>query len=452
MIPGASIAVLDDNEDHLRKLVSTLNSLGCAALPVLYRDGQAQIETPLNTLQLVFVDINLVPGNPQGPATYDIVLAALERIIAQDCGPYILISWSTHSGLHDELMNHFAENLDEGFPAPAASARLDKNRYLNGADDLTAGVQEAVGLVPQVSGLLGWQDAARIAAGEVVNSMLKLTEHTERYAGTNGPALEKLLTAIAREGGGANAILDLSAAMNEGFGPILTDRLMHGTAANRERLNGIWSQAVPNASKAPSLDDQERAALNTMTAISTHDIEHVQAGSRGAVCKLPEALRTEEGFCAAFGCSPEQAVDFFVSPKTKEDRASKDLTKPQWQELRKRTARELVEGFKLVGLSAACDHAWGKVPVKKLLLALEVPASALGDFELARSDSCYQTPRILFPDGSRNGHLFFNWRYYWATSSANVGVEVDYRIREPLMSHLTTNYHVHGFRPGIPNF
>ncbi|MBO6864178.1 MAG: hypothetical protein JJ878_16205 [Alphaproteobacteria bacterium] len=436
--------------DHLDRLCRCLNSMGSAVLPVPFADGAAQIARPLSSLRVLFVDIHLVPAVPPGPQAYDIVTKAIESIVAPECGPYVLISWSTHPTHHQTLMEHLAANLNDAVPPPAASACLNKNRYIGAAGDMAQGVIDAVASVPQAAALLQWCEAAQVASGEVANSILNLVDRTKRFAGGSGQELEKILASIAREGAGTNAGKDLPAAMNEGLGPILTDRLLHSTAGNHQLMSTVWAAATPDVARDPGLAEAERAALNTMCAISVHDIASVEPGTRGAVSTLPTQLLADEGFSSAFGCLPADAVSNFISLKPSEGRVDKNLSKAEKAALRQKLLDDC--NFRLVGLSAACDHAWGKVPVKKLLLALEVPATYLGNFDINGHDAMYATPRFLVPALGQPGVLLFNWRYHLAMPGELQDVEVLYRLREPLVSHFGTTYHVHGFRPGIPNF
>jgi hypothetical protein len=450
MIPGSSVVILDDDPTHLKKLTECLNLMGYAALPVLFTKGAPQIEEPLSSAQILFLDIHLVPAAPLGPAVFDTVALALEHVIGPDNGPYVLVTWSSNTAQHEELMRHLSTNMNPEVPAPAASAMLDKNVYLAEGSDLPKGVEEAVSKVPQVTALLEWSNAGRIAAGEVINSLLQLLPRDDRFLGNGGAALDRHLTAIAREGAGGNASADITAAMNEGFGPILVDRLLHSTAKQQERMEKVWGAAIGNVEEDPRLEPPEKAALNTMASISLHDIENVLAGSRGAVCELPDWLADDAGFRSRFAYCKDEIVEHFVCILPEKKRARGKLSKAEKAELRSELCKNLV--FRLVGLSAACDHAWGKVPIKKLLLGVEISQSFLENFCEASHGAIYTTPLFRIPGRDEPGKLILNWRYYVAAPSGFEECKVHYRLREPLLSHLLTQYHVYGFRPGIPDY
>ncbi len=444
MIPKPNIVILDDDERHLKLLSDNLHVSGYAALPVLFKNGKPQISEPLDSIQLLFLDMQLMIGVPAGAQTYDIVAVAMEKIIAPDNGPYVLVTWTTFSTEHSDLMQYLSENLEGNVPIPAASVCLDKNDYLNGQSNLKQGVIDATtSLPPQVTALFGWYSAGRIAAGEVMNSLLRLVPRLERFLGSSGPAMEKLLTAVAREGAGKNAGDDLTSAMNEGFGPILMDRLLHSTAVNKNRMEKAWKEAIPKPEGKPRLGDEEALELNTMTAISTHDINNVLAGSRGSVCINRDVLESDGVFRECFGDKKEEVLNEFAVPK-------RSLSKMEKQKLR----AEFLDGgyFRLVGLSAACDHAWGKVPIKKLLLVVEMPNKFKEKFDTAKNGAIYKTPLFRLPHENEGVKLIFNWRYHLSCANDMDDWEVIYRLKEPLISHITTTYHVYGFRPGRPDY
>ena len=454
MIPRPSIVILDDKKEHLELLTEALHGNGYAALPVLFENGRPQLSEPINTIQILFLDIHLVSGMSAGTQAYATVAYALEKIIAPDNGPYILISWSTYPDEHNQLMEYLLENLTDEFPSPATSARLDKNLYLGGSGNLIQDAIETAVAIPQVTALLEWCSAGRIAAGEVITTLLRLIPKEDRYTGASGPQIGRLLAAIAREGTGTNAKDDLTSAMNEGFGPILMDRLFHSTSVHREYMEDKWKSAISvsviSNPKGNPLSIDEILQLNTMTAISTHDIENVTAGQRGVVCNFPVGTEIDSIFREKFSCTRKDLLCKFADLMPKEDREAGKLSHSQ----KKTMKNEFMEKceFRLVGLSAACDHAWNKVPVKKLLLALEMPTDFDNNFYAKKDLANYDSPIFRSPHNDRGVRLIFNWRYYFSCAEDLIGWEAIYRLREPLISNISTTYHTFGFRLGIPNY
>ena len=449
MIPGPSIVILDNNHEHLQLLTNALHKGGYATLPVLFEEGKPQIPKPLNSIQVLFLDIRLIHTAPLGPQTYDIVAGALEDLIAPDNGPYILVTWSTYGDAHNELMKHLSDNLTDDFPVSVASGFLDKNLYLGAGQnsDLMQDAIKSAASIPQVNALLEWCNAGRIAAGEVTNSLLRLVPKQDRYLGESGSAIERLLSSIALEGSGANAEDNLTSAMNDGLGPILMDRLLHSTAVPNN-MEEKWEAAITKPLKS-KLETNQALELNTMASISSHDIEGIVSGGRGSVYKFRDDENINDVFKKYFGCTEKDLLPKFADLKCKEDRELGELSKPEKKNMRNKFLEK--SEFRLVELSAACDHVWKKVPVKKLLLALEMPIEFDGNFCKKEGGAIYASPKFISPHKGQGVKLIFNWRYYFS-SPENLDWEVIYRLREPLITHISTAYHIFGFRPGIPNY
>lgn len=455
MIPAPTIVVVDDRKDHLDSIAVCLNRMGYSCLPVwyqngkLYTGGDKEFVSPLNSIQLLFTDIEYLSGLSKTD-TFGMVTTVLEQVLAVDNGPYTLITWSTFPDQHDELMSYLSTELSSAIPAPAASALLDKNEFLIGGADsgnfdhkaLAQKIRAITEDKAEVNALVRWADDARTASGEVVLSIMRLLSRETLFAGGGGEQLVKLLSAIALEGGGKNASVDRTSAMNEGLGPILIDRLMHATHEHREQTEDAWQSAIPDPIAAGRLEAPEKAALNTMTSISNHDIEHVQVGSRGAVCSLSDEFASNEAFIQRFGLSSPDLVWEFL-----------ELKGPHRNNPASKTEVENAVVWKLVGYSAACDHAQKNVPqnLKKVFLMLEVHENLNSDLYRIRNKGAV----LKLPPFNHEGRLkifVFNWHYTISVTGEFDGSIVDCRLREPLVTWLINEYHKHGSRLGVPDY
>lgn len=458
MIPSPTIVAVDDRQDHLDGIVKCLARMGHACLPVLYRAGQLyvggdkRLAGPLSSVQLLFSDIEYVPGLPKGAPTFDMVANVLEQLIAPDNGPYAMVTWSTYPDQFKDLMEHLARELNPDLSAPAASTLLDKTQVLIGGaegvptfdyDALSDQITTLLGKCTEVNALMHWTDSARVAAGEVASALLSLIPRNEHFIGSDGKQLARLLTSIAIEGGGKGAGDDLTSSMNEGLGPILIDRLIHACEGHRKVTEGEWQQAIPTPGTKPRLTDAEKAQLNAMTSVSYRDLAHVLAGNRGAVSSLPSRMTLVRDFKAVFGTHPKKLIWEYLEIRGG-DKEQRDVAKIDRVE-------QGVE-WRLVGYSAACDHAQRKTPdnFKKVFLALEVQADLLEICRPLKVDSVLSLPSYSLSGTSRC--LVFNWHRDTAIAGGFDGAEVLFRLREPLISALIHVFHNHGARLGYPSY
>lgn len=447
MIPQPSIVAADDNEQHLGAIVRCFQQMGSACLPLLYTNGALQVPRELTAVRLLFFDLNYVPGTPTGPMLYDIAGGVLEKVIRPGNGPYVLITWSSHETEHQNFLRHVHDNFDN-IPPPAASSFMDKAPFIAGgapdaviSDDQLEGlacrIRQLVDRIPQVSALLHWEDAARAAAGDVIASLIDLVPREACFIGSSGDHLEDLLLTVARAAVGTkNVEADRVYAINEGLGPILLDHLTHTTESRRKETQETWGNALSNMKKSVPPDPKQLASLNAQTLISSRDLAGVVPGDRGAVSTLSDHLDADV-FKTFFGAEKRELIGEYIEIK------NADLKNQELMEKHLSTC-----SWRLVGIRASCDQAQQRgIALKRVCLTVEAPSTVK-----SRSHGAYQESP-LFTRKNEVVKLIFNWHYTTALTDAHLnGSQVVYRLREPLISHITTTLHVHGLRPGIISY
>lgn len=322
MIPRASIVVVDDDQDDLDAIVASLRGLDAACLPVHVVEAEPKLAAPLKNVQIVFFDILYLPGVMGGPAAYDTAAQVLGKVITKDNGPYVLITWSTINTNHDEFMERL-NSTHPGIPPPAASAALKKEDFTGARSTspnklvrLRTEIEKVVSRCPQVSALFIWQQAALEAAGSVAGTVLDMVERKDRFMGTPGPSLERILNAVVREAvGPENVAKDRLRALNEGLGPILLDRLTHASVSDKKTITTL-KNAIPNPEVKPSLQSAVKFFLNNLHSISLKLLDGTEPGERGAVCTLPDAF-SGKNFVKLAGMNQSAALKRFLEPKGK---------------------------------------------------------------------------------------------------------------------------------------
>lgn len=248
------------------------------------------IRQPLKGVRLVFFDINYLPGTPNDTMLFNTAAAVLERVLAPDNGPYVLITWSSKSDKHEHLMQHFADQVPE-IPAPAASGFLKKEMFTTPRAqdepplDLAQEICTVLEAHPQVEALTQWEGAARRAAGEVICSLLDLTPRGARFQGTAGNQLHGILSRIALDAvGEAGAKADRRGAVHEALVPILFDRLVHHDPVDREA--DMWARAI-DFETAPAVSQADGRLLNGLSHIARQGSGPMDPGDRGVVFTVP---------------------------------------------------------------------------------------------------------------------------------------------------------------------
>ena len=162
MIHPPAIVAVDDNPEELAAIVAALRKLDASCLPVLVTGVQPDVAAPLRGVRLVLFDVNYLPGVNSGTAMFETAATVLERVIAKDNGPYVLLTWTSKSNEHEALMAHFA--CIDDLPTPAVTGFLAKERFMiSGAESGDAreggrSLSEEIGALlashPQVDALM----------------------------------------------------------------------------------------------------------------------------------------------------------------------------------------------------------------------------------------------------------------------------------------------------------
>ena len=461
MIPlHARVAAIDDNEDHLQKIVWGLGKAGFCPIPFFFDDGKLEIEPPqpLPGIRMVFTDIHLTFGGANNDKTHAAnIIRCLKKIVGN--GPYALIFWSQFPGDADAIAALIAARAgDAGLTPPIGYAAVDKNEVFkvtpeNGDDAFDPGKLRHL-ILDRIRGFKtlavasSWEERAAQAAARTTNRLFELV------SGAAQPAdeWEGLLAYLACEAVGVDeARTDLTKALDSALLPLLEDQLA---------LMG--SQPAPSAEDVQRLIDRVSAKDGpprpTSIAVShlnaSYLIEETSQGDgsrmwdRGMVYELSPVHINSGPFVRAFGHIDSMLI--------RQEFATRDLDD---EELR-------LARLHVVELGPECDHVQGKMVTHRFLLALLFPASLLGAFTgkakgkpsggapRYRNESVLDIGEIVMRDSpDTTWHLLISCRSFM-TLAARTEVEgrCRFRLRRALLEEVVHRYVTHARRPGVIRF
>jgi hypothetical protein len=461
MIPlHTRVAAIDDNEDHLQKIVWGLGKAGFCPIPFYFDDGKLEVEPPqpLPGIRIVFTDIHLTFGGANNEKTHAAnIIRCLKKIVGN--GPYALIFWSQFPGDADAIAALIAARAgDAGLTPPIGHAAVDKNEVFkvtpeNGDDAFDAAKLRDL-ILDRIKGFKtlavasSWEERAAQAAARTTNRLFELVKGAAQPA----DEWEGLLAYLACEAVGVGeARMDLTKALDSALLPLLEDQL-----------------ALMGTQPAPSADDVQRlmslvsvqegpprpASIAVSYLNASYLIEEVSQGDgsrmwdRGMVYELSSAHINSGPFARAFG-----HVD---SALIRQEFATRDLNSDERQLAR----------LHVVELGPECDHVQGKMVTHRYLLALLVPAGLLDAFvEKSKKKSATSVPRYrndsILDIGEvalRNApgstwHLLISCRSFM-TLAARTEVEgrCRFRLRRALLEEVVHRYVTHARRPGVMRF
>ena len=375
---------------------------------------------------------------------FAIIGSILEDGISPDGGPFILVIWTEHDHLVDQLKRYLDDNgLDPEKPhaCPLAIASLDKRDFIDlstgkpkdgGVEKLRSAVRKAVSSQPQLSAMVEWESDVQSAARATLATLVDLVPHDGRDSNSFPSGLDETLSRLAQAAvGKANVATDARAAVAAALAPLLADRIANRDVANDAKQ--AWKQAVTWQGSG-ELDAARAGKVNRMLHVAVPASEPIQSTDWGAVVGFPaEWWSDSREMKQRFGVTRKQ----LLGDEYKIGRSDRGRCQPS-----------------LVRVGAACDHAQNRPGPILYLFGLEIPADIqrrednTGEVRLPASE--WSSPTLVLPSGTDPFTLAVDTRYWVSvTSNDAASWKPVYRLREQLLMHLISHASGHMARPGI---
>jgi hypothetical protein len=463
MIPAYSrVVAIDDNEDHLQKIVWGLAKAGFCPIPFHLDDGRLENppERPLPGIRLVFTDIHMVGGSMTQSTTHaSNILNCLKRIISS--GPYILVFWSQYPGDSEPIAALIRERAaDYGITPPIGFGAIDKNAVFKASetttndefdpDELRELILQSVSKYKTLAVTTSWEDRVARGAARTTNRLFELVSSSAEPEAD----WEKLLAFLASEAVGKdNAFRAFTNALDAALLPLLEDQLY---------LIGSEPTLPPDdVAKLVALVGQplvERpAAVAASNLNSSYLIEEIDSNStairaspasRGMVSKLGASFINSGPFIRAFDCDAKSLL--------RREFATRELDDADNSQVK----------LHIVELGPECDHVQGKISTQRYLLAVLVPSELLGAFTGGakggkipsspkfRNDSILDLGRIFLRGApGKEWHLLISTRCFMTLPARAIVDSVpQFRLRRALLEEVAHRYVTYTRRPGVMRF
>ncbi|MCW2003095.1 hypothetical protein FHY30_001850 [Xanthomonas arboricola] len=438
MVAPRFIAV-DDKKEHLEAIVSSLQRIGAPCVGVQY-DVQNDLDiSHFRGVRCLFMDLHLSGGNlkTDHKGDYGRIQQILEDCINPRGGPFILVMWTQHPHLKDELIAYLEKNIHEDRPyaRPLAVLSLAKDKYLADLDNgvvgdsqaLLTAIEESILGNPQLAVLLQWEADVLRAAGATLASLLELVPISSRTNAHYSDALDSLLSRLVIETVGTNHVSgDPRAAITTALAPILSDRVQNQDVTAAE--TATWGAAVTkHTTKMPKADPIEAGSINRMLHLAIPGTEKLSATDWGAVVPWP----------------------FEWNDGTLANLTGLNIKDMLCQQFKMRSASMGRCCPVLVRVGAACDYAQANPGPITYLFGLEIPEDAERQ-DVKIPDAIWVSP-VFFRDATKGpyrirAHIRFPQTHLSTTANA---WPVTSRLREQLLMHLINAASTYVARPGI---
>lgn len=445
MLTPPRFIVVDDKPHHLKAILDVFQELGAPCIGITYDPAGSFDPRHFSGVRALFLDLHLLEGvaGSDNRRHYAQIAAILEDNINPTGGPFVLVLWTEHPHLRDELVQYLDESLDEERPhaRPLSVLSIAKEQFINvdsgalrPAAALRQVIQEAVSSNPQLAALIGWETEVLAAAAATLATLLALVPPGDRNTARYPAALDVILSRLAREAvGRAHVAVDPRAAINSALAPILADRIVNQEAS--PSTSELWAKAVTRHLDRPPdpVTPTEAGQINRMLHVALPGPETIRPTDWGAVVEFPSVQWTKAELQRMFGVTRDELLgdEFKIGP------GDRDACRPR-----------------LVRVGAVCDHAQNRRGPLSFLLGLEIPVAVprvpdqTGRFQPPGSE--WSSPHLLIGATAGPFSLAVNTRYVVTLPRAACeDWKPVYRLREQLLMHLIAHANGYTARPGL---
>ena len=340
-----------------------MQGLGTPGLGVVYDPETGLDSRHFEGVRALFADLHLIEAAATTDENrhYGTIASILDANISPTGGPFILVIWTEHDQLIEELRDYLDTGLDPEKPyaRPLAVVGLSKTEFINletgapndgRADALRDAVERAVRDQPQLAALVAWEADVQAAAGATLSALVELVPEDARNAAQFASGVDEVLSRLAREAVGQHHVaVDPRAAITSALAPILADRIVNQDVP--DATTAVWRQAVTWDGRA-QLDLARAGKVNRMLHVSVPSSEAIRPTDWGTVVEFPAAWWNDEEIRIRMGVTRGQLLGNEFKIGTND---------------RDRCRRRLVR------IGAACDHAQNRAGPLLYLFGLEIP-------------------------------------------------------------------------------
>ena len=436
--------VVDDKAEHLGAIIQAFQQLGSPCIGIRYDPAQNLDKEHFRGVRCLFLDLHLIDGQAGSDERrhYALVASILEDNISQTGGPFILVIWTEHEHLRDELRDYLDAKLDPDKPQarPLAILGLPKDKFINtgdgvvnAAEDLRTAVREALLSNSQLAALLTWEADVLVAAGDTLASLISLVPQEQRKSSTFAGALDVILSRLARESvGPSNVDASPRSAIMNVLAPILADRIIN-QEVSPEALQ-VWTKAVTqHKAKIPDAGPTEAGQINRMLHFAVAPGETIGPADWGAVVNWPFPWSAFE-LASHLGLN----IDQMLGGEFRIERDDRQRCAPV-----------------LIRVGAVCDYAQNRTGPLTYLFGAEIPESAKRQLDdkgqpLRLAEAIWRSPVFVAPGAAEATRLHVHIRFPTTVLRASVSAwTTRYRLREQLLMNLIAATSAYIARPGI---
>lgn len=432
------IIIVDDQERGLLDLAKKFSEKNLTYKIINYDPNDDIDREALTGVRIAFFDINLVSGqfidlnqssfdytsDSSLRSAYNALASALQSIISNENGPYVLVFWSLNVKLIDDFIK-YVDDRQLSISKPVKVLGLDKSDVSN----IDEKIDEILNS-PSVKLLYGFEYMCEIAATKAIQEIYELIPRsTDKSWGQIDSMFEEnfknVFLKLAISSVGENNIEgNLDKAITTSLMPLFTSHMLN-------QRNNSWRSLLSTEGAVPQLDENVRCSLNTVLHIDREPMHN----ERGAVYEV-EIDPTH--YFDDYDLWIKNVVGLKKTPK------NKDIPSIQ----------NIVDQSKLIAveISASCDYAQNNSRTLKYLLGVKTPIVDKSIVDALRKHNSFD-PKMIFQIDDKF-QVFFDLNYVYTKSmksSENLGPLL-FTFKKEFVDMIGNRYANHISRIGISSF
>lgn len=441
------IVIIDNVEDDLFTLAKVFLKNGLSCKTIHY--DQPYEGEKFHGIRIAFFDINLTDQaidmtqavynyktDPSLSTTYNHLANAIEDIIAEDNGPYILVFWTKNTELKDNFLDYVVErNLN--IPTPCSTCCLDKGDL----EHVEEKIKEIIAESP-VHLLYDFEKKCTDAATKVINDIYNIIpKSTDLPWGTKDPLFEenfkKVFSCLAiTKTGKETAEKYTDSSVYQILAPLLEHHLIYSPSENK------WKEYLGKPLNAEYPECFDVAELNTIYHVDKQT--EIDPKHRGAVFEYTP--NKEKGSIPSFYLkgAEKETYDIFNRFISFKDDVSQDIISDFKLDLR----------FIIIEISASCDFCQNKSRNLKYLLGMLTPDIDDDNFDYNKISEGVlhkNLPVIKWNDKRYKLWIHLNYSFSNLDGSHDFGNPL-FILKKELMDMIGNRYANHVSRIGISSF
>jgi len=412
---NGSVVIVDDQIEEALPLMKVLSKLD---IPFRYLSGSYDElpQSPFNNVRIVFLDIQLegMDGVREDKTKLSTLANVINRIVSEKCSPYIIIAWTKHK----ELVNDINNYLNNDKKKPLLFLCIDKANCKdeNGnfsLDEVSKELDKELKSFSSLKYFLFWQNLVNQAASIIVNDITSIADNQDEK-------LREIICLFARAYAGKQISDDIMGKhFMLSFNGLFLDTLENLIMKTGEKIASDEEEYVEEVGLEEADLKKITGNLNRRLLIS---LEENTKPVPGNIYEIVDEADLDK--------KKEFLSEIYNGKFDEKDNVIKDSI--------------LIE----LEVSPICDYAQNKWKKCRIMPGIIIPES-FGD-KVKKADYIYKSP--LLELHNKSVYILFDIRHLTSTEIKNLdNKKSSMRIRKELLNDIQIKISAHISRLGVTN-